>query len=117
MSNSSNKTPVYGLNQWELTDKPKMEDFNYDNNQLELALNGLAETAEDNLQAIALNEAAIAENRTAIAQMQANQGQEATSFSIPTASWSPSTTYPDYPYEATISVPGALPGNNCLVIA
>jgi hypothetical protein len=40
MPNSSNKTPVYRLNQWELTDKPRMADFNYDNQQIELALVG-----------------------------------------------------------------------------
>jgi hypothetical protein len=74
MSNSSNKTPVYGLNQWELTDKPKMEDFNYDNEQLEIALSGLAETAEENQAAIAANETAIAQMQAAIADLDERLG-------------------------------------------
>ncbi len=30
---STNKTPIYDLNQWTLTDKPKYGDFNSDNSK------------------------------------------------------------------------------------
>ena len=40
------KTPNYELNQWELTDKPQMADFNSDNEKIDTALAGKA-SAED----------------------------------------------------------------------
>jgi hypothetical protein len=38
---SSNKTSNYALSQWELADRPQMEDFNYDNEQIDKALDRL----------------------------------------------------------------------------
>ena len=37
---SSSKTSVLGLNQFVGSDKPKMDDFNYDNNKLETLVGG-----------------------------------------------------------------------------
>ena len=39
------QTENYGLNQWELADRIRMEDFNGDNEKVDAALKGQAETS------------------------------------------------------------------------
>jgi hypothetical protein len=38
---SSNKTPNYALSQWSLSDRPQMDDFNHDNEQIDKALSAV----------------------------------------------------------------------------
>ena len=105
------QTQNYQLNQWELTDRIQMEDFNGDNSKVDAALAGLAATMAEHGAALSQHAGAIAKFGNCQIYRLAYQGDDQTSrtFTFPRVPWVVMLCSPDFIQTVVIGQNGRAP--------